>query len=81
MSSDREVRGRGFNDVGLDELAYGFELWVARSKQERFCGIEEGAADIPGRGQSVEFGDYGEEEFDCYLCFLFRDGWRGFRWL
>ena len=48
MGSDGGIRGGGFNDVGLDELAYGFELWVARSEEKRFCGIEEGAADIPG---------------------------------
>lgn len=39
LSCDGGVRGGCFDDIGLDELANGFKLWVSRAKQERLCGI------------------------------------------
>lgn len=50
MCSDGRIGSGGFNDISLDELADSFELGVSRTQEERFCGVEEGAADVPGGG-------------------------------
>jgi hypothetical protein len=63
----------------LDEYSDGFEGWVfARAEENRFCNVEEGAAEEPSGRKGIEFGDYGENNLDYKLGF--GSGERGGGW-
>jgi len=70
MERESSIRSVLIQHGRLEELADRVELGVARAQEEGFRGVEEGASDLPGGGERIEFIDHGEEELNCYLGFL-----------